>query len=541
MSLYGKLTACFLLAMIVFLCLTTTRALSVMDNEPVEHLKAHLPKKGDGMSNKLKAFLQLPKKEARLKAAEINKNLRTALNTEARVNVFLLHGSKVLAQRTAPEIQFNSTILLPHGVLLPILATTLPILLEGYKRELLHNSMGDVLKGNARSDADVKDYLSLSLHDLITKLPQSGGESVDFESSTLLSELNKRGKAALFYVNTVLENIAEDAWKDALISVTMDYSVFTDKRQMLTHFKDLGMYVDTLSNDLVNFYEVSKSDLYPLDGGHYLYGWWFNCPRSNTGSKCLAPFLPAASMAIFNRAIRIYSIPNLSLHLLIGNSGETAGTTHTIAEILKQDKLIWKAIYSVIDAASVSDKTVDDKGESKPTIQQDTNKEVPPTDPPKKSDQQESSTQVSPETPPSENNEKSTPPTQAPAPPPPTVSTPAVEEDEIVGDSMPKKKTDGSKSRTVEQKESSVRPDQEQEEDIIVEEIHKDVKGEREDEKEKTLLVYIIYTCWPFAVFLFYTILSHAWVYWIMHIIWYICSSLCSGVYLPRPKTAKQD
>ena len=518
----------------MWVCLTATSVSSIVDHEPVEHLKAHLPKRGDGMSEKLKAFLQLPKKEAKLKAAEINKNLKTVLSTEEHVNVFLMHGSKVLAQRTAPEVQFNSTILLPHNVLLPILSTTLPILLEGYKQELLHNKMGDVLKGNARRDPDVKDYLSLSLHDLVTKLPQSGSsDSIDFESSNLLSELNKRGRAAQFFVNTVLESIAEDAWKDALISATMDYSVFTDKNQMLTHFKDLGMYVDTLSNDLVNFYEVSKSDLLPLDGGHYLYGWWFNCPRSSTGSKCLAPFLPVDSMAIFNRAIRIYSIPSLSLHVLIGVSGETAGTTHTISEILKQDKLIWKAIYTVIDPASVSEKN-DITEESEPPTTQEASQEIP-TDSPKKSDNSEPPTQSPPES--SQNNQRSTPPTQAPAPPPPTVSTPAIEEDEIVGDSIPKKKPEGSKSRTV---KSSVQS--EQEEDIIVEEVPKEVvESEREDEKEKDLLVYIIYKCWPVVVFLFYTILSHVWVYWIMHILWSIVSSLFSGVHLPRPKTAKQD
>ena len=105
---------------------------------------------------------------------------------------------------------------------------------------------------------------------------------------------SRRAKAAQFFINTVLESVAEDAWKDALISVAMDYSVFGDNRQMLTNFKDLGMYLVALGDDLVNFHEAPKSDLHPLDGGHFIYGWWFNCPHGSGGerkSKCLAPFV----------------------------------------------------------------------------------------------------------------------------------------------------------------------------------------------------------------------------------------------------------
>jgi hypothetical protein len=288
----------------------------------------------------------------------MGKNLKKVLKGESHVSAFLLKGTDVLTQRMASGIQFNSTFLLPYGNLLPVLSTTLPILLENYKRELLHNAMGDVLNGKHRENVDVKNYLSLSLHDLVTKLPRKGeGDSVDLKDPSLLSELNRRGKAALFYVNTVLEDVAGDAWKDALISVAMDQSAFSSNGQMITHFMDLGMYAEALSNDLVNFFEVSKSDLYPLDGGHFLFGWWLNCPRGSSGSKvsrCLAQFLPSDSVAVLNPAIRIYSIPRLALHLIIGNTGDTA-STHTLTDVLRQDKLIWKAIYSVVAPPSAED------------------------------------------------------------------------------------------------------------------------------------------------------------------------------------------
>ena len=499
-----------LFALTLSFCLATvTRAHSVMDHEPVEHLKAHLRKTGDDISRKLEAFLRLPEQEMRRKTAQIQKNLR---KTEAHVSAFLLKGTSVLARKVAADLQFNSTFLLPYGVLLPVLATSLPILLEGYKRELLHNAMGDVLKGKHRNHKDVKDYLSLSLHDLVTKLPQqTTGDSVDFESLTLLQELNQRGRAAQFYLNTVLERVAGDAWKDALISVAMDNSVFSENAQMLTHFKDLGMYVDVLGNDLINFYEVSKSDLYPLDGGHFLYGWWFNCPHASKGDKdsaCIASFLPSDSVVIFNTVVRMYSIPRLGLHLLIGSTGETA---RSLADVLRQDKLIWDALYSVVDPSIVDEQwdkeniATQSGGDSKVT------KEAP-TELHKKAEKHEVPT---------------------PGAPQPAEPTAPVPEDEVVGESkQPEKNSAGG---TPASKETSSTPVKSDKEDLIIEEM------EKEEDGEKSFLVRAIYTGWPFAVFLFYTLFCHVWVYWILHVLWYAFSSVFSGVYLPRPKTAKQD
>ena len=484
----------------------TTRAEPVMDHEPVEHLKAHLPKDGDDISNKMEALFQLPHQELTRKTAQMENNLRKLLKSEAHVSAFLVKESSVVAQRAAAGIQFNSSFLLPHSISLSILSTTLPILLEGYKRELLTKPVGDVLKGNHRSHGDIKDYLSLSLHDLVTKLPTSG-DSVDLTEPALLSGLNRRGRAALFYLNTVLESVAEDAWKDALISVAMDHSAFGDNGQMITHFKDLTTYADILCNDLVSFYEVSKSDLLPLDGGHYLYGWWFNCPRGRKGdreSTCLAPFLPSDSIAVFHRAVRLYSIPRLSLHLVVGNSGAISEAPQTLADVLRQDRQIWEAIFSVVDPSSsvVREDKTEDAGAKK--------QEVPTTEQTKKADTQKA--------------------------PPQQTQPDSIQEDEVVGESAPPRKSGSSESG---QRVSSPPVKREEEEDEVVEGIPgSESEG---DDGEKTLLVRAIYGAWPVSVFIFYVILGHVWVYWLWHLAWVVLSSIFSGIHLPRPKTAKQD
>lgn len=498
MSLHPR-TSC-LAVLIVALCLSSVargKLDMVMDHEPVEHLKAHLPKTGDEKSGRLERFLRLPRQEMTLKTAQIEKNLRNVLKEETHVSAFLLKQTTVLAERAAAGIQFNSTFLLPYGILLPILSTALPILLEGYKSELIRNTMGSVLKKPHRNHKDVKNYLTLNLHDLVTKVPHESGLD-DLDNPALLSDLNERGKAALYYVNTVLESVAEDAWRDALISVAMDDSAFSDSGQMLSHFKDLGMYTDTLANDLINFYEVSKSDAYPLDAGHYMFGWWFNCPRSSKKtSACLAPFLPSDCVAILNPAIRIYSIPRLRLHLIVGNTGSTG--THTLKEVLHQDKLIWNALYSAVDPASAKD--VEEAQQATPSNdKRDTKESESPTPKDKVAHH--------------------------------TSDGKSVQEDEVIGESTPKSKSKN--GQTSGPKSSSATTTKE--EDIVVEEM-----TEGEMDGEKSLLVRAIHMSWPVTVFLFYTVFSHVWVYWIIHLLWLVCSSLFSGIYLPRPKTAKQD
>ena len=635
---------CLLLALLTT-SPTATRA--QLDHEPVEHLKAHLPKRGDDISGKLEVFLQAPPRELKRNAAKMETNLRKVLENDDHVSAFLVRGSNVLARRTVGGVQFNSTFLLPHAILLPILSTTLPILLEGFKPQLLTNPMGEVLKGKTRQHSNVRDYLSLSLHDLVTKLPREGN-SVDLNLPNLLSELNKRGKAAFFYLNTVLETVAEDAWRDALISVAMDHSVFGDNQQMLTHLKDLARYVEAVGSDIVNFYEVSKSDLLPLDGGHFLFGWWFNCPRTSSKGggregRCLAPFLPSNTMAILHHTVRVYTVPRLNLHLLVANSDNSAAAPRTLADVLEQDRMIWSALYSVVDPSPVAEKQGDagegekkgdslkdedltqetpteppeTAGESETPMTQET---VPPTEPESDvppsaepdvppsaepdvppsaepdvppSSEPEVPPSVEPTTvPPSEDEvarKETEPPTQETQPEPdvpqssdpempeaeipPSVEPedkkardpqpPTVPEDEVVGDSMPKKVTHPSASANSSSsagQPASAPVGREEQEDEVVEETREKAKEnekqakeatkekeptkdtkEKQDTKEESLLIRAIYLGWPCAVFAFYTFLSHVWLYWLLHVMWLVCNSVFSGVYLPRPKTAKQD
>ena len=46
---------------------------------------------------------------------------------------------------------------------------------------------------------------------------------------------------------------------------------------------------------------------------------------------------------------------------------------------------------------------------------------------------------------------------------------------------------------------------------------------------------------WSLLWFLFFTLSSHVWVYWIFHLIWYCLTAISKRAHIPRPKTAKEE
>lgn len=588
------LTSLCLLAMVCAL----SRAEQIMDYEPVEHLKTHLPKKRDDISKKLDEFLKTPEQELKRKAEQIEKNLKKLLKKKTHVSAVLLKESEVLAQRIPSHLQFNSTFLLPHGVLLPILSTTLPILLENYKRELVFEPMGKILKEKHSSSDHVKDHLSLSLLEIVTRLPRTG-DSADLKDPDLLSKLNQQGRAAFYYVSTVLDTVAQDAWKDALISVAMERSAFREDGYMITSLEELSHYSGMLAVDLVNFYEAPKSDAYPLDAGHFLFGWWFNCPSGRKGkaTKCLVPHMPSDTVAILNPAVRVYCIPSLNLHLIVANFGDSSGR-QSMSDVIREDEVIWRQIYSVVDPSSAQEAKESGKKakpmvappEEKRSVEEEANQmkgasekaketeekspepkeegdkterveekpSAPPTPEPSAQPEEEGDeterVEEKPSAPPTaqpeeeESRDQSKDQTTAASPettaaPTETKAAPTEgtveEEDEVIGETAdaPTAKTTH-EARDSPGTEPMAAKDKSDEDDVLGE--GKTVE-EEEDEKDNSPLARAIYVGWPIAVFLFYTILSHVWVYWIAHLIWIVACALSSNVHVPRPKTTKQD
>ena len=470
--------------------------------------------------------------------------------------------------------------------------------------------MGTILKGEHKNDRRVKDYLSLSLFDILTKLPQSTS-TVDLDDSGLLPELDHRGEAAFYYVTTILDNVAKDAWKDVLISVAMERSAFSDKGQMITSLADLARYSSMLAMDLTSFSDAPVSDTYPLDAGHYLFGWWVNCPRrrKDKAVECLVPYLPASTLIVINPAIRIYCIPRLNMHVVVGHIGSSL-EGQSVRDVIQEDEQIWKQIYSVVNpkASKMASKKASTQAEESSATQEPGPSEQASEKPIKQECRDAEEKKIEPEgqgaaaestargpTPPPP---KTHVPTEHPAKKPqtsassvssaeensktqdsaasktttapkiqdhstempaaaqntPTVpsttavpATPArTEEDEVPGETTD---TLDAKAARREAKDSEPTTTQDgKSDDPIMEDRGKgkveeddDEEGEETGETKKTVLKRAIYVAWPIVVFMFYTIFSHVWVYWAMHLLWIVASTIFPGVYLPRPKTSKLD
>ena len=61
--------------------------------------------------------------------------------------------------------------------------------------------------------------------------------------------------------------------------------------------------------------------------------------------------------------------------------------------------------------------------------------------------------------------------------------------------------------------------------------------GGLSEEKEATWWTMM----WSLLWFLVFTLSSHLWVYWIMHLLWYCFAAVSRHAHIPRPKTAKEE
>ena len=329
----------FLLLLSSTVCVLLVSPDELMPYEPVEYLNGHLAPLED-TPQLWKEFVSMGawKMENLTKAMKVNLKERIGQD----VSVIFVREEAVLVEKLALGTQRDSTVKVPAANLLSLIGIALPILLEDYKFTVLTDQIGNLLKGRDREHAHLKGRESLSLLDILIKLPSKAGKVL--EDTTLLQELESRGELALHVINTVLGPITTEAWLDAFLSVGMEMTRFSKEGQLvITSLNDLIEYTATIIHDTSVSDSVPKSDSYPLDDGKYLFGWWFNCQES------LLPHLPPSTIFTLSPGLRIYVIPRLQLALIITHHGKTADRNIPLTDILKEDDQVWKQIYSVID------------------------------------------------------------------------------------------------------------------------------------------------------------------------------------------------
>ena len=207
----------------------------------------------------------------------------------------------------------------------------------------------------------------------MNKLPTPGDSSLDLDSITLLKELDNNGQLARYFANTVLGEMSKEAWSDALLAIGMEEVQFSEEGRLIMNLQALLQYILTVMHDVNLLGRVPKSEIIPPDGGHFLFGWWHNCPRSSSG--CLLPDLPEDMIFSLSQNVRIYISPSLELSLIVTSADASPDTAKgeftakkvmkTIGEILRADGLIWAELESVVSGEGSSQSSRVGDGASK--------------------------------------------------------------------------------------------------------------------------------------------------------------------------------
>ena len=399
----------------------------LLDYEPVQYLKGHVSAPASAVWGKL---LESSPEEAKETVLAMKHRLDGELRGSG-VSLVFAKGDRLLIKRLSGGVKWASSIEVPFAGVVPLIGATLPILLENYKHSVVADPIVSVLKGEHASGPLVKRYEQQSLLELLNTLPAG--------TATSLKEMDAIGRGAHYFVSTVLDKYAKEAWLDALLSVGLDESTFDGT--LKTSFNDLIQYILMLSHDFEMLDRAPKEDLLPLHSEHYLFGWWVNCVKSS----CLIPEAPPGTIFSISRSVRMYLSPSLDLSLLVLAERSSA---KTVADVLQEDRNVWQQLHSAINEDPATHSQANDDHESKQNRD-------------KKDNSESSSSQQSDE-------------------------------------------------KTV-------------------------------DDGGREMLIQLIHGVWPVSVFLFWIISSHVWVYWVLHAVWTVATTLYPRTHKPRPKTAKGD
>lgn len=270
----------------------------------------------------------------------IKKNLHSTLKG-TETNIIFAKGERIISKKLSSKTIFNAASKVPYANLVPFLSVSMTILLEGFQSKLIERPIGEILKGEDLLNPMIEGYKSKSLLEILcmVALDYSGAPMLD--SKLKIDYLNKHGEVALFFVNSILGNSANEAWMDALMAFNIE-NYQTDSTQLKLSLRDIFQYVLTVMHDFHVMQEATEIEL-PLQDPRYLFGWWLNCA---TNGVCVFPELPNDLIYSVSSSLRIYISPTFELFLIISDA---KSDLTTLKDVIDADKKIWKQIYSVLD------------------------------------------------------------------------------------------------------------------------------------------------------------------------------------------------
>lgn len=325
-----------------------------MTYEPVEHLKGYLERLPfDEGVLPWQQFLGLQPRQLKNATHTITKNLVSTLGRE--MSVRLTKGENVLIEKLGTGVTHETPLVLPSANVLPVLALTIPILLEDFKPQTLTDPLGKLLKDKHLKHPLVRGHESLSLLEILKDLPPTHKDIGILADPRVLQELGHLGDLAVYVINAVLGSHSAEAWLDGFLSAGMERTKLSTEggSKVVTSLTELGYFTAAISHDTSASQLPPKSELFRLNSERFLFSWWFNCPQGRIDeSQCLIPQIPAGTVFNLSPQLRIYVLPHLDLSLIIANHTQSpAGKewTPTVAELVGEDRKIWKQFYSVVD------------------------------------------------------------------------------------------------------------------------------------------------------------------------------------------------
>lgn len=311
--------------------------------EPIQYLKSlSISVNGSSIWNQL---LEAGPEEIGQLSSLIKRNLHSTL--QETETVIFAKGERIITKKLSSKSVLKKLSRVPYANLMAIFSVSMTILLEGFQSTLINKPIGEILKGENLLNPIIQGYESKSLLEILCMLPHADSNVPILDSDIMIDDLTKNGEAALFFVNSVLGDAANEAWMDALMAFNIENYV-TDAAQLKLSLHNLFQCVLTVIHDFHHMKEATAVNL-PLQNQRYLFGWWLNCPG---GGDCIFPDLPNDLIFSVSSSLRMYVSPTLELSLIISDAKPTKSA---LKEVIRTDRNIWKQIYSTLNNIEAED------------------------------------------------------------------------------------------------------------------------------------------------------------------------------------------
>lgn len=306
--------------------------------EPIQYIKSHLS------SVKESSIWNVLYEASPQQVSEMSSSLKKTFHSLLRgteTNIVFSKGDRIISKYLSSKTKSEDKTKIPPANLISILSVSITILLENFQSKVISEPIGKILKGEDLSSTVIKQHKSYALLEILNMLSSGPMEASVLDSKTLLNELNKHGEVALFFVNSVLGNTANEAWMDALLAFDVNNQI-TDSYQLELSMHNLFQYLLTVIHDFHMLNKATGMNI-PILDQRYMFGWWLNCPI--TLNDCIIPELPEDLIFSISPTLRVYISPSLELSLIIADANTRVETLHDVISI---DKSIWNPIHSVL-------------------------------------------------------------------------------------------------------------------------------------------------------------------------------------------------